>query len=882
MCPPRLRIDGEGLFVKKTGIRGYLFFSAVLLLCAGCLISIILCSVVSRHVMRRNMMENCCNQLEQVDASIEQTYTRARQRIESIANDANLRALLYEISPLSSSVQIFRQMTKIESLINSSLYGADDLTSFYLVTDKGTVAIDDIWLGSRVVMQRHEVDDIYQALLGDYGRFIEVESTPQQRIFQPIGKRACMVALLDYDSAFQGHRNLLVESREGQLLYSDMPFDSAAALQKAHPRDAQLCRYESAKGERVYWQALSPDEMSYNWMQPLRIIVPVSVVILLCSAVFLYAYSGRINRPIRRLGEMLKTSDSRAFHDTIKAYVDSFQGAPSMRSMVLRFYLFSLIPLTLIVFIHTAVYQQSLYSALVEQNENRLTLVEENITREINGYLYLARFISFNDDIKEQLLGVSRYGHSQAKSELPQLLLGKGLLGQNILNVAFYDDAFETIYNGVESARDSNLPLDEWKAYFATRSAQVQWVVSSWREDIITLVWRVRYLPGDNNRARAFWPIGYIRFDISGMFGGVSSAIRGNQPLLYSIDDALGRPIVDHIGEQPVQFFRTVPIKNTPWTLRLAFDPAALRRDSLINFLPNALVWFGSLLILLLTCWLLSRRIQKPMDHMQRGIVRDDADTLLAVQTLSSISEFSLLAHSFEDMINRMEAMNRELTQKRIEGIEFEKREKAAELAAMQMQINPHFLYNIFSSIQFLLLAKENERAAQMIKAVGEFMRKGLYRGSQKVALRTELSHADAYVQLQSLRYGAKLRFSSDVDEQLLEIAVPRFILQPLIENSIEHGFPRKRTLEIHLRIQSTPDGQVEICVEDNGTGIASDAIKRIEQSVREGVQYEHIGLVNIYERLRLCFGDSSTFEISSRPNVLTIIKLRFEQYVEV
>ena len=149
---------------------------------------------------------------------------------------------------------------------------------------------------------------------------------------------------------------------------------------------------------------------------------------------------------------------------------------------------------------------------------------------------------------------------------------------------------------------------------------------------------------------------------------------------------------------------------------------------------------------------------------------------------------------------------------------------KTAELKALQAQINPHFLYNTLELIN--RLSKKNKvcEVEEVIHSLAKYYKLNLSRGDDFITLRDELEHVSAYVSIQNVRFKNKFTFEVDVDEQFLDMLVPKTILQPIVENSVIHGILEKDDGEGIIRIFSSVEGNnLILSIQDNGKGVPED-----------------------------------------------------------
>jgi ligand-binding sensor domain-containing protein len=194
-----------------------------------------------------------------------------------------------------------------------------------------------------------------------------------------------------------------------------------------------------------------------------------------------------------------------------------------------------------------------------------------------------------------------------------------------------------------------------------------------------------------------------------------------------------------------------------------------------------------------------------------------------------------------------------------------------AQLQILEMQLQPHFLFNTLNGIM-VLIREDPETASLMIARLSEFLRLTLESaGAQEVTLRRELEFLDRYVQIERLRFGDRLTVEQDVPHELLDAMVPNLILQPLVENAIRHGVSKRRGQALISIGVTRDDGTLSIHVRDNGTGLPT----RGSAELKEGV-----GLSNTRARLRHLYGQKQRFELNSPPDggVSVLLSLPFHK----
>jgi two-component system sensor histidine kinase YesM len=199
----------------------------------------------------------------------------------------------------------------------------------------------------------------------------------------------------------------------------------------------------------------------------------------------------------------------------------------------------------------------------------------------------------------------------------------------------------------------------------------------------------------------------------------------------------------------------------------------------------------------------------------------------------------------------------------------------SAQRAALDAQIQPHFLYNTLETIKWAAveLSSGENKASEMISDLAGLLRISLD-GNNMLPLATELEHARLYVRLLESRYVGKFSVQWDVDGSLLAYKTVKLVLQPLIEKSIYHGLkPRRFAGKIAVSILES-EGAVALRVEDDGVGIGAEALEKLRERLNRRAELggDHIGMRNVNQRIKLVFGPQYGLSVSSEPGQGTAV----------
>lgn len=224
---------------------------------------------------------------------------------------------------------------------------------------------------------------------------------------------------------------------------------------------------------------------------------------------------------------------------------------------------------------------------------------------------------------------------------------------------------------------------------------------------------------------------------------------------------------------------------------------------------------------------------------------------------------FNFMLDELNDYVNRL--------------VETQKQQRNAELAALQMQINPHFLYNTLASIKFLVQQGHKERAADTINALISLLQNTISDVESTIPVRQELETLKHYVFINHVRYGEKIRVHYYAEPESLDYHMPKLVLQPFIENSFFHAFNQKEEGSIIIMIAAQEDRLV--CeVADNGDGMDLEGPEAVDEPLpapkRKRQLFSGIGIRNVDERIKYLYGEDYGINIAGKPGEGTTVTI--------
>lgn len=308
---------------------------------------------------------------------------------------------------------------------------------------------------------------------------------------------------------------------------------------------------------------------------------------------------------------------------------------------------------------------------------------------------------------------------------------------------------------------------------------------------------------------------------------------------------------------------------------RFGWIVASVQRKSELFRQMDRIQWIvvgvaaGCIAFAMIVSQMLTALLMRPMNKLMKLMRKVEGKNLSVRFEGPRTDEFSRVGIRFNMMLEEITKLIDTIKQ-----VEREKR--TAEVKALQAHISPHFLYNTLNTIYFKCGLGRNEEVGEMVLALSRMFQLGLNNGNAITTLEREIMHVKQYLTIEQLCYPGKFTYDIRIgDESLLQQPILKVMLQPLVENAIVHGFKHKRAggvIDIGIERLET-ERAMRLSVADNGLGMdAAQVMRRIEQSPSEGAG--SYALYNIYDRLRLYYGDSSRLLLTSEPNVQTVVTL--------
>jgi two-component system sensor histidine kinase YesM len=332
-------------------------------------------------------------------------------------------------------------------------------------------------------------------------------------------------------------------------------------------------------------------------------------------------------------------------------------------------------------------------------------------------------------------------------------------------------------------------------------------------------------------------------------------------------------------------YFLSQPIGNTSWKIVYATLPSGkileqFKKENRISLVMMA-VWALLSAVLAL---LLSKSILEPINKIIKTMSKvGEGDFNISLPKIHN-RDLQVLVNSFDKMVERINTLMKNLVEKETE-------KTRTELKALQAQINPHFLYNTLEVIRGIARANRVYTIAEIAKALALLFRYSINRDNESVMIKEEIEHVKNYIKIQKYRYGDKFTIEYQIEPELEECRIPKFIIQPLIENALYHGIETKigqgRIVIAIFRLQESTDACIKIS--DDGVGMpqtyvdflnwkmgcaSTDRVTEAKVDEDAAPFKVGIGIINVNTRVKLNYGDRYGLKVSSVEHGGTTIEM--------
>ena len=533
----------------------------------------------------------------------------------------------------------------------------------------------------------------------------------------------------------------------------------------------------------------------------------------------------------------------------------------------------SLVPMTML-----ALYSHNSMSRLVRHNEvedtsSILEQTRESIDSQIEVYTGLINYLTYSPDI-EEVINEKNMDNYVAYAKYTQIV-------DPLLTVPkSYHDAINQIQIFADSIKVRHeytlVPMDEigqeWWSSQLNDEVQVQWLVNTKKPEIAA----VRNIYDGRNRTavlcitldynKIFKPLKNIISDESG-----TMVLDQSQNIVYRDENIQDNDLADlresdkileQISKEYVAVYSTS--QNTGWKFYLYKTKKSVEKSVYQMLLAEIPLIAGCVLIIFILGMAFSRLFTRKIEMLTENMDQVNHGSREVTVTSDAEDEVGVLIRSFRRMMGEIDRLISEVYENKIALKEFE-------LKALTAQINPHFLYNSLSIINWMAIKSGQKEISKVTLDLSTFYRTALSKGEDMVTVENCIRNIEAYLSIQLVMHDNDFTVEWKIDPQVKAEKVPKLILQPVVENALEHGLDVKEEGDKILQLSFLDAGDaVLLRVEDNGMGM--------EQSVAESLvtyQAEGYGLKNVNDRICLLYGEEYKIRITSSVGKGTVVEMR-------
>lgn len=625
-----------------------------------------------------------------------------------------------------------------------------------------------------------------------------------------------------------------------------------------------------------------------------------SVIVAYRFATPLYKMGREITDMVRR-GQFALNREIRVPHSILN------RGWGSTFNIIIVYLAIIVVPLCIFSVTMISVSSQNIKTQLEKYHMNNLKLVGKYIDLNVTNYNKYAQYLFGHAKLNEWMIKriKDEIGHKEFADRMNNLLdhvYNNSLRG---IGVTLLDNDKQVIYSS--SCRQNQMAPQLEVILHNTRNATV-WFPPTSECGTKIINFGKRMVSFQNSRHFYFYEqIGYIIFTINET---VLEQVYRSFPQLYidqlflvdkngsiisdakkerigtKVDNNILRQIrsadlnVGYLGgakqETDIIFFRNQPKDEWMIINLLPQDLLVKTRNTMAQVVIAVII--SNILLISLCFYGFIRRLKRRIDNISMAMNEITGGNLHVELPIRKRDEIESLAIGFNGMVMNLKKLMEENYNQGI-------RRKAAELNALQSQINPHFLYNTLDSINWeaMLMTNGPNKVSDMVTALADLLKLSINTGNEIVTLEDEMNHIKCYLIIQRERYSDRFDLSWDVDPRLYGYRILKLILQPLVENAIYHGLELKEGPGMITISAVIAGDNVQIEIKDDGIGMDEDQLRQVIHSLKSETPIEGrgIGIYNVKERIQLYYGKSYGIKVFSETGVGTRIVLELPLFHE-
>jgi two-component system sensor histidine kinase YesM len=573
-----------------------------------------------------------------------------------------------------------------------------------------------------------------------------------------------------------------------------------------------------------------------------------------------------------------------------------YRNIPIRKKILLALYILISIPLLTVGIMSYDISAGAMESKAVEYTHDMLSIIRYRLIDLLKGIEYISQDLMYNDSIYQTVIKKSFstdriYLYEQHKlvtGELKKVLLARDEI-KSALILSFNGSTYPADNNKDKLSITEQVDVVDMLAKARQMRGRPQWYVNR-IEGMENNVFLLRLVSNRENYTEAGLMILGVNKDyLTEAFKNLESdyvqnlaVIDSEGMVVFSSSPDAAKTIMDlgfHGTGEGYEFDRDnrvmkayLSIDHPDWRIatyvpydRIYDEIYSLRRRII-------LVCVIVFLAISVIGWLVARDIINPISSLVKQMRRLQAGETKALVEIDRQDEFGYLGQVYNKMVNDMDLLMNNIYREQIT-------RKEAELKALQSQMNPHFLFNTLESINWMAQMRDIPEISETVTNLSSLIEAGIGRDSKLISLQEEFSYIDQYIYIIKRRLGERLEFRCDMEDSVMQVQIPRLLVQPVVENAVYHGIERVRRNGIIELTARAKDNRLVITVYDNGAGISAEDLERLKERLAMndddyfrmiGEKGKSVGIENVNRRIKLFYGQEYGLNIESEEGQYT------------
>ncbi len=583
-----------------------------------------------------------------------------------------------------------------------------------------------------------------------------------------------------------------------------------------------------------------------------------------------------------------------------------FKNLSIKKKILLIFYIQVTIPLILIGFMSYKISSDIIYKKSVAYTQNILHTIELRLNDYVNNLIMVSQDFLYDKKIYDVISDNNAYGSPlieyENETEINNALKKIVLSRQEIQSICLISSD-EEFYSADNNSRKLSIKeaisdvKEEIHDKARNKMGKATWFVEA-KGNIAENVYFARTIYNkDNFREIGLMVIMFKKDYLITAFNDLSSVdipkiavISSQNKLIASRDQN-----IDYLFEYEIQnniidsrgafidnrqevLVSYVSMQEPSWRIITYISLNQLYRE--INLLRNWIILLSIISVSLLSVFglLISFDLISPINRLVKGMKKIQKGQWIVNMDEDRGDELGFLSKTFNEMTKEIDHLVNRIYREQLT-------RKDAEIKALQSQINPHFLFNTLESINWMAQLNSVPEISETVTALSSLMEASIGRDDRLITIEEEFTYIDNYILILKKRFEDRITLEKNLQREVMEIKIPRLLIQPLIENAIYHGLEKTRNKGI-IKLNAGIFGEeVVIEVIDNGLGIEKDELAIINDKLSmdnetyfrslENNKRKSIGIENVNRRIKLLYGEEYTLKLESVPGEYTKVIVR-------